>query len=350
MLLAPLLTIENYSPEIFSLTIPFLEITLEPRYYGLFYAISILLGYRIHVAESKRRNLALNEDEIMNYVLLVFLGGLIGGRTYEVIFEWSNHYANQPWYEVFAIWHGGLAIHGGILGGTLAVYLYCRRKNLRFWEMADLGAICLILGQAIGRWGNFTNGEAAGPVTDAWTGVVFPQGASAYAGGQAVHPTMIYESIGNFAIFFVLWKLRLKNFRPGMLIALHFILYSILRSSLTPFRIDNQFFTFMGEKILAPYAISIVLVSAGIFLIVSRRLWETDTPPKAAISSETSSTTASSKANPSKETVPQTGPSQSIEPPLPAKVATSIPKPAPSTPAPPRASGKSRSSKKRRKR
>ena len=279
MLFSPLLTIETYRPYLFSWELPFLGFPLEPRFYGLFYAISILLGFRILVSEIKRRHLPLNEDQAMNCTLLIFLGGLLGGRAYDVIFEWGS-FAHKPWWEVFAVWQGGLAIHGGILGGTLAVYYYTKVKQLRFREFADIGALCLILGQALGRWGNFTNGEVAGPITDFWAGVIFPPGSPtyAYAQGQPVHPTMIYESIGNFIIFAILWKVRLKNFRPGMLLALHFIFYSMLRSALTPLRMDNQYFMIVGEKVLAPYSISAVLITVALLLIWKGRLWEYDKP------------------------------------------------------------------------
>ena len=292
MLLSPLLTIDTYRPYIFSLEIPLINFTLEPRFYGLFYAISILLGYRILISEIARRHLPLNADQAMNFTLLIFLGGLLGGRLYDVIFEWDS-FSGKPWWEVFAVWHGGLAIHGGILGGTLAVYWYTQIKKLRFLEFADIGALGMILGQAIGRWGNFTNGEVAGPVTDMWTGVVFPPGSPAYryAEGQPVHPTMIYESIGNFIIFAILWRVRLKNFRPGMLLALHFMLYSFLRSALTPLRMDNQFFTLFGQTFLAPYTISVVLLAVALLLIWKGRLWEHEdpTPPMSSPPAQRSS-------------------------------------------------------------
>lgn len=271
-----LLILENYHPQIFSLEIPWLDITLAPRFYGLFYALSIILGYKFLVAETQRYHLGLNEDQVMNYTLLVFLGGLVGGRTYEVIFEWSNHYSRLPFWEVFAVWHGGLAIHGGIIGGILAVFIYSRLNQLAFLRMTDISAIPLVLGQAIGRWGNFTNGEAAGPVTEAWTGVVFPQGSPTYryAQGQPVHPTMIYESLGNFIIVGILWQLRRYSFRPGFLTAVYLLLYSALRSALTPWRMDNQFFEVLGVKILAAYGISTVLAMAAITLLVRGRLWQ----------------------------------------------------------------------------
>ena len=136
----------------------------------------------------------------------------------------------------------------------------------------------MILGQAIGRWGNFTNGEAAGQVTDSWTGIIFPRGTAidSYANGAPVHPTMIYESFGNFFIFFLLWKLRLRNFRPGMLGAIYLISYAILRSLLTPFRMDNQYLIIFDTKILAAYFISIIFFVAGVLWIFKKKLWLPD--------------------------------------------------------------------------
>ena len=265
-------------PYIFSIEIPWFNITLEPRYYGLFYAIAVLIGSRIVLSEIKRRRINLQEDEALNMTLLIFLAGLIGGRVYEVIFEWSNYYRFQPFWKTFAIWQGGLAIHGAIIGGIVSLLIYCRIKNIPLAAMLDIGALCMIMGQAIGRWGNFTNGEAAGPVTDLWTGIVFPEGTAVdrYANGSPVHPTMIYESLGNFLILALLWKLRLRNFRPGMLGAVYLLTYSILRSLLTPLRMDNQYFIIADTKFLAAYTISIIMFAAGLIWIYIHKLWYQD--------------------------------------------------------------------------
>ena len=265
-------------PYIFSVEIPWFNITLEPRYYGLFYAIAVLIGSRIVLSEIKRRQINLQEDEALNMTLLIFLAGLIGGRAYEVIFEWSNYYSFQPFLKSFAVWEGGLAIHGAIIGGILSLLIFCRIKNFSLAAMLDIGALCMIMGQAIGRWGNFTNGEAAGPVTDLWTGIVFPEGTAVdrYANGSPVHPTMIYESLGNFLILALLWKLRLRNFRPGMLGAVYLLTYSILRSLLTPLRMDNQYFIIADTKFIAAYTISIIMFLAGLIWIYIHKLWYQD--------------------------------------------------------------------------
>lgn len=265
-------------PYIFSFEIPWFGINLEPRFYGLFYAISVLISSKIVFSEVTRRSINIDDEEAINLTILIFFSGLIGGRFYEVIFEWSNYYRYKPFWEVIAVWHGGLAIHGAILGGIVAFPIYCHIKKIPLPDMLDIGAICMILSQAIGRWGNFTNGEAAGPVTDLWTGIVFPEGTQidSYANGAPVHPTMIYESLGNFLIFYLLWKLRLKNFRPGMLGAIYLLSYSALRSLLTPLRMDNQYFIVAETRILAAYAISFLLVMGSLIWIYKQKLWLRD--------------------------------------------------------------------------
>jgi len=265
-------------PYIFSVEIPWFNIMLEPRFYGLFYAVSLLISTRIVIAEVARRRINLGEDQAMNMTMLLFFSGLAGGRAYEVIFEWSNYYAFQPFWKVFAVWEGGLAIHGAILGGIIVFPLYCRVKKISLPVMFDISAMCMILGQAIGRWGNFTNGETAGPITDFWTGIVFPAGTAValYAHGAPVHPTMIYESLGNFLIFYLLWQLRLRNFRPGMLGAVYLLSYAVLRSLLTPLRMDNQYFVIADSKFLAAYAISLLLFAAGLLWIFKQKLWHPD--------------------------------------------------------------------------
>ena len=276
-LLTPLLTIETFRPEIFSLDIPFLNFTLEPRFYGLGYAIAVMIGYKIVFAEFARKKIQVNEDQTTNIIMIVFLGGMLGARAYEVFFEWSRYYAYQPWYEALAVWNGGLAIHGGILGGIVSGIFVARKYQIPFLKLADVGALCMSQGQAIGRWGNFFNGEAAGPVTDFWTGVVFPKGSVTYlyAKGEPVHPTMIYESLGNAVIFAILWKMRTYGFKHGMLLACYLILYTVWRMILTPLRMDNQFFTIGSFKIFASYATGGALILCSLFLIISYKLWET---------------------------------------------------------------------------
>ena len=268
-------------PTIFSINIPWINVTLEPRFYGLFYAISVLISSRILIKEVKRKSILLSEDEVMNFTFLIFLAGLIGGRVYEVILEWGNYYKYQTWWKVFAVWEGGMAIHGAIILSPLAIFIYCKIKYISLPKMLDISSICLILSQSIGRWGNFTNGEAAGPITNTWIGITFPEGTHVdrYSNGLPVHPTMIYESILNFILFLILWKIRLKCFKPGFITSIYLLGYSIIRSSLTPLRMDNQFIKFGDTIILAPYGISLILTIIALIWILNGKLWLYDKNP-----------------------------------------------------------------------
>ena len=115
------------------------------RFYGLMYAISILCALYLVRHEVRRKHVPLSDDHIMNMVMFSVIGGIIGARLYYVVFNWS-HYHQDLW-EIFKIWHGGLAIHGGIIGGTLVGWWMTLRYQVSFWKMADIAAPPIILGQ-----------------------------------------------------------------------------------------------------------------------------------------------------------------------------------------------------------
>jgi phosphatidylglycerol:prolipoprotein diacylglycerol transferase len=133
---------------------------LAIRWYGVMYGIGILIGGWLLGKEFRRKGVALSDDERWNFLTLVFLSGILGARTYYVAFNW-DFYSSHPG-EILAIWHGGLAIHGGLIGGVLGGAWYVRRHRLSFLKLADAGAPSLILAHALGRIGNFMNGEING--------------------------------------------------------------------------------------------------------------------------------------------------------------------------------------------
>ncbi|HLB02033.1 MAG TPA: prolipoprotein diacylglyceryl transferase, partial [Nitrospiria bacterium] len=116
------------------------------RYYGLMYALAALVGGWLLGKEVRRKGIRLTDDQRWNLVLLVLLGGILGARIYYVVFNW-DYYGKFP-SEIPAIWHGGLAIHGGLIGGVLTGIWFVRRHRLSFWRLADAGAPSTILGQA----------------------------------------------------------------------------------------------------------------------------------------------------------------------------------------------------------
>ncbi|MBW2057756.1 MAG: prolipoprotein diacylglyceryl transferase [Deltaproteobacteria bacterium] len=247
-------------------------ITIGPvqiRFYGLMYVLAIVVGYFLLKSEVRRKGMGLSPDDVMNLIFWVVLGGLLGARIYYVAFNWEYYWPD--WKEIPAIWHGGLAIHGGILGGLVAGLFYTRRKGLSFLRTADAVAPCLILGQAFGRFGNFMNGDAHGVPTKMPWGIVFPPGS--IAGDQfphlPLHPTMLYEMAINLAIFFFLWQIRKRPAKDGFIICLYLIFYSVGRFVVSFYRADSL----MVGGVRAAHLISVVIVAIATFFLFKERLW-----------------------------------------------------------------------------
>ena len=253
------------------------------RYYGLMYVIAITLGFYLLAREVRRKKLTtgtgkarrlVTTDDLIDLLLWTIPFAILGARIYYVAFQWG--YYSQHLWDTIKIWQGGLAIHGGVIGGATTVYVFCRVKRIPFWALTDALAPSLILGQAIGRIGNLMNGDAYGtPTTLPW-GIHFPPNSPAGMAypGQATHPAMIYEMILNLMIFGYLWSIRKKGYRDGFITAMYFILYSIDRSIVSFTRGDSLW---LGP-IRAAHVISAVLVFAFLGFIIARRLYERATP------------------------------------------------------------------------
>lgn len=247
---------------------------IEIRFYGLMYVIAILVGSYLIKTEVKRKNIRMTDDDVMNFIIWTVIGGVVGARIYYVLFNLSYYLSNPK--EIPAIWHGGLAIHGGLIGGILVAWLYLKRREVKFWRMADAVAPVIILGQAFGRFGNFMNGDAHGrPTTMPW-GIVFPPGS--IAGTEfpniPLHPTMLYELVINFLIFCFLWfGLRKKGHRDGFIFASYIALYSTGRFIVEHFRADSL----MLGPVRVAQLVSITIAVTAAVLIISKRLWEPST-------------------------------------------------------------------------
>lgn len=228
------------------------------RWYGLIMATAFLAG--IILAYHRAGQNRIDPDHIISMVTLIIPAAIIGARIYYVAFEWE-HYAANP-IEALYIWHGGLAIHGGIIGGTLAGLWYVRRHNLSPWLTADIVAPSLILGQVIGRWGNFINQEAfGGPVSYEYIRR-FPRfiQEQMYIAGQYVHPTFLYESCWNLAVFGVLvYRWPRKRFN-GEIAMLYLILYSAGRFIIEGLRTDSL----MLGPLKVAQLVSLLLIAVGL--------------------------------------------------------------------------------------
>ncbi len=247
---------------------------VEIRYYGLMYVIGIIVGIILMRREVARTGINLNKDDIISYAFWVVIGGLLGGRIYYVIFQWRQYYAGNP-LEIFAIWHGGLAIHGGIIVGVLFAWIYSRAKRVQFPGLLDITAPALALGQAFGRFGNFMNGDAHGLPTNLPWGIVFPTGSVAgdEFPGQPLHPAMLYELALNLASFFILWRLRKSNHKPGFIFAIYILNYGILRFFVSFLRADSL----MLGNIRGALVISAAFMAGALTLILVFRLWKKET-------------------------------------------------------------------------
>ena len=249
---------------------------LQIRYYGLMYAIGVLLSIHLIKKGVKEAKIKLTEDEVFGMCLLTFFCGVIGGRAYYVLFNLDKYFnAYTPWYECLAIWHGGLAIHGAIIGAPLSGYFYCKWKKIGFLRITDICAPPVILAQAIGRIGNLMNGDAHGYPTDLPWGIVFKYGPAAHEfPGQALHPVMLYECFLNLVAFFLLYSLRNKGFKPGFISAWYLIAYSINRLAVTFLRADDLYIDILSFKMRAPQAISIFGILFAFGWILLFRLYQ----------------------------------------------------------------------------
>ncbi|HDE3409947.1 TPA: prolipoprotein diacylglyceryl transferase [Staphylococcus aureus] len=241
---------------------------LSVRWYGIIIAVGILLGY--FVAQRALVKAGLHKDTLVDIIFYSALFGFIAARTYFVIFQWP-YYAENPG-EIIKIWHGGIAIHGGLIGGFIAGVIVCKVKNLNPFQIGDIVAPSIILAQGIGRWGNFMNHEAhGGPVSRAFLEQLHLPNfiiENMYINGQYYHPTFLYESIWDVAGFIILVNIR-KHLKLGETFFLYLTWYSIGRFFIEGLRTDSLMLT---SNIRVAQLVSILLILISISLIVYRRI------------------------------------------------------------------------------
>jgi phosphatidylglycerol---prolipoprotein diacylglyceryl transferase len=244
---------------------------LNPRWYGLLIASAVLIGLALSQRLAKSRQLS--PDLVGDLLVWLIVGAIPGARLYYVLFQWS-YYSQHP-DQILQIWRGGIAIHGAIIGGTLAAILFSRVKHCSFWRLTDVVAPSLILGQAIGRWGNFFNSEAFGAPTDLPWKLLIPEGRrpTGFESVAYYHPTFLYESLWNLMVFGLLMTLfvRFPKAKRGTLFLVYAIAYSIGRFWIEALRTDSLMF---GPLKMAQMIslVGIILGSVGlIWLYLMRR-------------------------------------------------------------------------------
>lgn len=242
---------------------------IQVHWYGLIIGFGVLLGLIIALRESERRGL--DKEIFTDLILFAVPIAIISARIYYVIFQWE-YYSQNPG-DIIKIWNGGIAIHGALIGSVLTAIVFAKVKKVSFWKLVDIAAPSLLLGQAIGRWGNFMNQEAhGGEVTRSFLeNMHLPEFIinQMYINGTYYHPTFLYESIWNILGVIILLSLRKVNLRRGELFLTYVIWYSIGRYFIEGLRTDSLMLT---ESLRIAQVISIVLIVVAIALVVYRRV------------------------------------------------------------------------------
>jgi phosphatidylglycerol:prolipoprotein diacylglycerol transferase len=238
------------------------------RWYGILMATAIVLG--LWLAYRRARAEGLPADDIVGVAQWAILAGLVGARLYEVAFNW-DYYGQYP-SKIIAVWEGGLAIHGGLILGSLVGVWLAARWHLPVLRALDVAAPSVALGQAIGRWGNFFNEEAFGRPTDLpWKLYISPpHRPPGFGQYDYFHPTFLYESLWNLLVFGLLLVVlgpRLRH-RPGALFFCYVGLYSIGRFAIEALRLDSFW---MGSLRVPQVASVLGLVVAIVGLAWTRR-------------------------------------------------------------------------------
>jgi len=252
-------------------------------FYGIIIGIGMLLGITLAARDAERRGIG--EDTVYDFALLGIVCGVIGARLYYVFFRWDNYRGNL--LEILNLRAGGLAIYGGVIGGILSLMVYCRRKKQNFLNLADSLILGVLVGQILGRWGNFFNAEAFGRYTDSLFAmqlrrdIVNPiminsallQHLVRVNGVDyiQVHPTFLYESVWNLCLLlFLLWYRPKKRF-TGEMFFLYLGGYGLGRVWIEGLRTDSLLVPGTGIAVSQALAGVCVLV-ALLCILAGRRL------------------------------------------------------------------------------
>jgi phosphatidylglycerol:prolipoprotein diacylglycerol transferase len=200
-------------------------------WYGLMYVFGFAASYFLVRYQIRRKDFGISKMEVENLYFYLILGLVIGARLGYVLFYDLKMYLKDP-LEIFAIWHGGMSFHGGLIGVLIVAILFCWKRKKSFWKIADLIIVTAPIGLGLGRIGNFINGELYGRVTQVPWGMIFPRG-----GPLPRHPSQLYESaLEGGILFLVLWLLKDKKFPAGTLLPIFIGLYGAFRFFVEFFR------------------------------------------------------------------------------------------------------------------
>ena len=272
---------------------------IDIAYYGLIIAIGMIAGTCIAMWDAKTSGQ--DPDTYLDFALYAIIFSVIGARIYYVVFSW-NLYKDNLW-EILNIRNGGLAIYGGVIAAVLTLFIYTKIKKLSMMKMADTGVLGLILGQAIGRWGNFVNCEAFGGYTESllamrlnvekvnssmiseelWANRIVEDGITYIQ----VHPTFLYESLWNLMVLVILLAYRKHKKFDGEIFFLYLFGYGLGRFWIEGLRTDQLILFNTGIPVSQALAIVLVAVSAAVIAVKRMRLKKAAAVEKVAEARET---------------------------------------------------------------
>jgi len=239
---------------------------LALRWYGVMYLIGFAASDVLVKEQIKKRGLPLSSDFLESLFTYVILGLVIGARLGYVLFYDLSAYLHHP-LEIFAVWHGGMSFHGGLIGSVVCGAWYCKRSRADAWLVADLVSATAPIGLGMGRLGNFINGELYGRVTDMPWGMIFPNG-----GLLPRHPSQLYEFfLEGVVLFAFLWIMKDRVRRSGVLLSLFIMLYGVIRFLVEFFREPDSQLGFVLGYFTMGQLLSTCMVLGGAVLFFARQ-------------------------------------------------------------------------------
>ncbi len=245
----------------------------DVHYYGIIMFFAILAGIFVVYKTAKRYYKDVDTEIILDILPVVIVSAILGARVYYVLMDFQ-YYANHiP--EIAAVWRGGLSIHGALIGGVTAGFILARKHKISFLRYADVFAYGLLIGQAVGRFGNYFNCEAFGLPTKLPFGLFIPTiyRPAEYIHFEYFHPTFLYESLWNIAVFLILFFVirKIPKIADGTIFFSYIVLYSAGRFFIEKLRIDSVLD--IGGVPVAQYVSVFAIVLGMFFLIMLNRYW-----------------------------------------------------------------------------
>ena len=243
--------------------------SLEVRWYGVIIAFCIIVAFLVSQKEMVKRGF--HPDYLTDLLIWAVPIAIISARIYYVIFKW-DFYGQNPG-KIIEIWNGGIAIHGALIGAFITAYFFTKKRGTSFWKVTDIVAPSILIGQTVGRWGNFMNQEAhGGEVTRSFLeNLKLPDWIinQMYIEGKYYHPTFLYESVWNLIGVIILILLRKVNLRRGEMVLFYLVWYSVGRFFIEGMRTDSLYL--IGDLRQAQ-VISLVTIAVAIIIFVYRRM------------------------------------------------------------------------------